>query len=99
MLELYPQLKERRAPGLGSGRKGWTVPGSLAFQRLYEELKVERVVAVLGRPDVRPGTRRRLVEEVPMASYALVDRLLAESARLEGEDPERSAELSRRILT
>ncbi len=29
-----------------------------------------------------------------MASYALVDRLVAESARLEGEDPERSAELS-----
>ncbi len=33
-----------------------------------------------------------------MASYALVDRLLAESARLEGEDPERSAELSGQAL-
>ena len=28
-----------------------------------------------------------------MASYALVDRLLAESARRQGEDPERGAEL------
>ncbi len=95
MLELYPEQKESCRDLYFEHKKDSELMANPRFQRAYEDFKVKRVAAVLERSDVRAGAKLRLVEDIPVSSFALCDLLLEKASELALKDPERSREWNR----